>query len=366
MVLENDDIYSDVKTPTLRINNDLRPADDAKYYCIVRDLSGNVRVTDKTKPGIIRTQSLRITQQPKDVAAKPGDFVNFIVTVTGGKAPYTYQWHKIRPDGGDIIPTGSAYYGLNEDTLQVKELSVGPDNNSKYYCVITDADGKTITSQTATLTIMMDPLAITQQPQALEILAGETAVFSVKVSGGSGSYDYRWNLSYDGHTYDLTDPAQYQRAKDEYKVFGGTFTGMNTDTLTYTNATADPWGYHVWCEITDRATGNTVESNFVSLDVYAPLAIAEPPHWVDAWITDNVSFTVTVTGGKAPYSYLWTSSMGHVKASSRMSNETSDTFEFILWGNEMDEEMFYCTVTDASGQSVKTNGARLDVHMGAY
>ncbi|MCF0151037.1 MAG: hypothetical protein HUJ80_06490, partial [Firmicutes bacterium] len=138
--------------------------------------------------------------------------------------------------------------------------------NGKEAELVVHKDKKTAYVYTTFRTVGGDLLIITQ-PKSVELHEDESCSFTVSAAGGSGNYDYKWVLSYDAHMYDLTDPQQYQKAQFEYVKFGGKFTGMDTATLTYSNATYDPWGYGVYCVVTDKTTGKTVESDRAELDI---------------------------------------------------------------------------------------------------
>ena len=61
-----------------------------------------------------------------------------------------YQWQYKIPTGG-WKNNSSATVGYNTDTLQVAASNTR--NGYQYRCVVTDADGSTVTSDPATLTV---------------------------------------------------------------------------------------------------------------------------------------------------------------------------------------------------------------------
>lgn len=137
----------------------------------------------------VTTGELNITTQPKDVTVKEGEDAAFSVAASGGKAPYKYEW---RYYGGPE----EDYALLNGDkaTYTSKGCALS-ENGDQYYCVITDANGKTVTSNKATLTVTAaaTELKITSQPQGITVEWGDghgpfNPVFSVAVSGGKAPY----------------------------------------------------------------------------------------------------------------------------------------------------------------------------------
>ena len=106
------------------------------------------------------------------------------------------------------------------------------------YCVVTDVNGETLSSQAAVITIAQD-LAIISHPAAVTVSAGDEVSFIVKAEGLGLGYQwyYRkagaagWNL-WKGHT--------------------------TATTVAVANATWD--GMQVYCVVTDSG-GNTAASD---------------------------------------------------------------------------------------------------------
>ena len=90
---------------------------------------------------------LAITSQPKDVTAAAGSSTSFTVAAQG--TGLTYQW-KVSTNGGSTWRNATAS-GNKTATLKYTASSVM--NGYVFKCVITDASGKTVTSNTATLTV---------------------------------------------------------------------------------------------------------------------------------------------------------------------------------------------------------------------
>lgn len=89
------------------------------------------------------SQALTITKQPINMMGKLGDTVSLEVEASGGKAPLTYQWQYTEPDGTTFLNSTS-----DGNTTNVLHPPI-EDMPYDYRCVITDADGSTITSDTA-------------------------------------------------------------------------------------------------------------------------------------------------------------------------------------------------------------------------
>jgi gliding motility-associated-like protein len=165
------------------------------------------------------------------------------VTVTSGTPPYTYQW-------SPNVSSGSS----------ANNLAAG-----NYTVTVTDANGcsdtQTITVTeiaTFTLTTQTTPVGCT----------GTGATATVNVIGGTGPFTYQWSPS-----------------------------GGNNQTATNLN----PGIYTV--TVTDGA-GCTLTAT-VTIDPYTPmsLTVSGTPAFCDN--ANSGTATVFVSGGNAPYTYLW-------------------------------------------------------------
>ena len=106
------------------------------------------------------------------------------VAVTGGKEPYSYQWY-INYDGKDFRQGDDA-----------KDASYKPwDDPNKYvtlgnyYCVVTDANGTTATSDYA---YVYSRLGIFTQPEDQYVKATGYATLSIQAYGGLSPLTYQW------------------------------------------------------------------------------------------------------------------------------------------------------------------------------
>lgn len=147
------------------------------------------------------------------------------VTVTGGKAPYTYQWFK--RSGGVDTPVGT-----DAETYSIPNYAAG--NNGDYFVRVTDAKGTVIESTRDRTRVAV---RITKQPVAtLAVDTGGTLTLSVTVDGG------------------------YQNAIQWYKD-GAVLSGRNGASFTKSNAVAEDAGsYHVVVTSANTNGPKTAES----------------------------------------------------------------------------------------------------------
>ncbi len=201
-----------------------------KYRCVITDANGT------TTTSSVATLKIKaaITAQPANVSAAVGDTAKFTVTATG--VGLTYQWQYNSGDGWK----NSGATGATTAALSIN-AKVGY-NGYQYRCIITDGNGKTTTSEAATLTIKP---AITGQPASVTATTGSTAKFTVAATGVNLSYQWQYNSG------------------SGWKNSGAT--GATTATLSISaKSTYNGWQYR--CIVTD-ASGATATSSAAKLTV---------------------------------------------------------------------------------------------------
>ncbi|RPD39472.1 gliding motility-associated C-terminal domain-containing protein [Chitinophaga barathri] len=238
------------------------------YTCTITDAHGcdttaTVEITAPTQVTFTVTQT--------NVLCNGGTSGSATVNVTGGTAPYTYDW------------SGGAGNGAT-----VSNLSAGT-----YNCNITDANG---CNSVASVTIT-EPSAITFSTSVTDVLCngGATGSATVNASGGTAPYTYSWS-----------------------SVGGTAATAGNLAAGTYT------------CTITDA---NDCEA-IATVIVVEPAALAATASKTDVLCFGGAtgSATVNVSGGTAPYTYSWSPGGGTGATANNLAAGT-----------------YTCTVTDANG-----------------
>ena len=111
------------------------------------------------------------------------------------------------------------------------------------YCVVTDAYGNSVTTNTVTID-MIPTLAITKQPESVKVAEG--ALANVKVEASGEGLKYAWWIAAAGST---------------------SFSKSSVTAASYSVAmNASRAGRQLYCVITD-ASGNSVKSNTVTIDM---------------------------------------------------------------------------------------------------
>ena len=195
---------------------------------------------------------LKISAQPADYQmVSSQENATFTVAVSGGVAPYTYQWH-ILYDNTEVKPTAVT----TEETSNTLTYSFSDYDFDEYrgilvYCVVTDANGKSLESANAEV-LQYTSLALKSSPADYQMTSSEEdATFTVAVSGGVAPYTYQWFILYDNV---------------EVKPTAAT-TEKTSNTLTHSFSDYDFDEYRgilVNCVVTDAA-GKSVESAFAEV-----------------------------------------------------------------------------------------------------
>ena len=225
--------FTGAKTATMSVPV-IAARDGYEYRCVVKDSNGNKATSSSAK----LTVKIKVASQPQSVTAAIGDTANYSVSATG--VGLAYQWQYKKP--GTTSWVNSTFTGAKTATMSVPVIAAR--NGYEYRCVITDANGNTVNSSAAMLTV---EIHITKQPQSVTAAAGSTVNFSVRATGAG--LTYQW---------------QYKRPGTD-KWYKSSFTGAQTNTMTVPVIAARD-GYQYRCVITD-ANGETVNSQEATLNV---------------------------------------------------------------------------------------------------
>ncbi len=184
----------------------------------------------------------------------------FTGTATGGVPPYTYSWNFDDGTSGSILQNPSHSY-----------LAVG-----QYSAVLTVTDSTGATGTGSVAVNVTDPLTVSPTASVTEGPAPLTVNFSSAVSGGLPPYTYDWDFA-DGSQHS-TSPA------DQHTMI-------------------TPGVYDVALTVTDSC-GHSVTQT-VTINAYGTLTptVTATPACGDVPL--NACFSSQVTGGVAPYTYVW-------------------------------------------------------------
>ena len=262
--LSHEDSAGNITDIDLMNFKNVHQTEDGIYYFDVKSTKGTNYLRMENNGNILmpytiwiepfKNEPLTITEQPESVAVTSNKWITVNVAATGELLSYTWYAKKHGETAFTATSTHTKYY----------QVFVGNDTPYRQaYCLITDAYGNTIQSDTVTLSM----LKILEQPTDTFVAAGEEAVVQFQATGDNVTY--QWYVKNKGD-------AEFAHVPD--------FTG-NTYSVTMDTAVS---GRQLYCVITDRF-GNTQQTDTVF--------IAIPDDLRDSGTCgDNVTWDLTYDG----------------------------------------------------------------------
>ena len=273
-----------------------------KYYrlLVTDNLEGcNDLISDTAE--VVINPVPEITQQPLSANVCAGASLELSVNVTGGSGTYTYQWQS-------AVSVSGPFSDILSATANTFAVPTNTESTIYYRVIITDdLEGcNTVTSNIATIRVYADPV-ITSQPTGEEVCVGGTALLSVTVSGGAGSFAYQWKVS-DSENGTYSD-----------------ITGANGDSYNAPTSASGTNYYKV--AVSNSGTGcDNVLSNPAEVIVNPDPSITSQPQNAEVCIGGSVTLSVTATGGSGSYSYQWKSSATSGGTYSNISGANGSTY----------------------------------------
>ncbi len=268
------------------------------------------------------TVSLSPTSWVMDV----GQSKTFTATASGGSGSYSaYQWYV----------SGIGQKGATSSTFIYTPLSIG---SFSITATVNDSLGVfSPMSSPASVTVNSALSTPVVSPSSWTMDVGQTKLFSVSASGGTGTLHYQWYL-------------------DSGKV--------GSDSASYSYI-ASGTSHSIYCVVNDsanipsQATSNTASVSANSALV-APVASASPGA-VDQGQSSSLTASA-VTTGTSPYTYQWYSNFGAASYTS-VGGATSSSYNFATSSStDVGSWGFILQVTDSAGASVNSTAASVTVN----
>ena len=270
--------------------------------------------------------NIQIDVQPKSVKVAAGKVAS--VTVKARGEGLTYQWY--------VKSAGSSNF--TKSSIKAATYSASMDaakNGRQLYCVIQDAYGNQLNTETATLTLE-DNLRITSQPS--NAAAPKGAVATVKLTASGEGLIYKW----------------YFRNKGD-SIFSPTNSFTSNTYSVAMNASRA--GRQVYCVVTDKYS-NSVKSNTATLYMGNPAKITSQPAGVT--VAKGKTATVKLTAAGDGLTYKWYFKNKGASSFSLTNSFTGNTYSVTMDASRAGRQV-YCVVTDKYGNSVKSNTVTLNM-----
>ena len=264
---------------------------------------------------------LAITQQPTDSEAKLGE--TYCVEVIAQGEGLKYQWY--------FKNAGSEQWhksGVTDNTYD--DVMTTARAGREVYCVITDSNGNSVTTDTAKLiAVPSQELAITGQPNDASSKLNEEICVTVEAVGDGLKYQWYWR----------------DVGSENWNVSGER---DNTYDAVMTRARHNR---EVKCVITDL-WGKTVETEIATITgtVTVPLEITRQPESQTVMLGEMFNVTFDAQGDDLRYQWYFRQAGTEAWYT---SSQKDNSYDDVMTKPRHDREL-YCVVTDAWGNQVAT------------
>jgi peptidoglycan/xylan/chitin deacetylase (PgdA/CDA1 family) len=298
-------------------NWNFTPASAGNYtvYLNVTD-AFNLKYQSNTITDITIYSQPTATISPASVNMTVGVPQTFTSFVTGGLAPYAYQWYLNNDQVQDAIGSAWVFDPTSPGTYNIC-LKIADSLNGT-----AQSNNATAQSNNATASVET-PMIITISPTQASMHVGQPQTFNSTASGGTTPYIYQWYLN---NTPQL---------------------GATSSNWTFTPNAAGT--YAVYLNVTDAFNLNYQSNTVTDITVYPLLTVSVSPVSVNMTFGGSQTFVSAVSNGTPPFTYQW-----YVN-SSAVEGATYDNYVFTPGANG--NYQVYVNVTDSLGSHGKSNVA---------
>ena len=276
------------------------------YTVVVNDANGStLGCTATTSVTIGQPTAVLLSSTKIDVVCNGASTGSIDLTVSGGTAPYTYSWSN-----------GST-------TEDISSLAAGT-----YTVVVNDANGSTFGCTATTSVTIGQPTAVSLSSTKVDVVCNgaSTGSIDLTVTGGTAPYTYSWS---NGAT-----------TQDISSLAAGTYTVVVND------ANGSTFG----CTATTSVTIS---------EPAAPVALSSTKVDVICNGASTGSIDLTVSGGTATYTYIWSNGA----TTQDIRSLAAGTYTVVV--NDANGSTFGCTattsVTIAEPTAVSLSSTKVDV-----
>jgi hypothetical protein len=325
-VLTDGGAYSGVNSSTLNISVS---ATETGSYTVVVSGTCSPSVESSAVTLSISSVATVINTQPSSTVECIGQTATLSVSAVG--ASLTYQWKK----GGNSISNGANISGAQTSILTI--TSVSATDAADYTCDIFSTCAATITSSTATLSVIA-PVSIITQPASETWCSGVSNELSVVASGG-GTIVYQW--SKDGSN--LSD--------------GSGITGSSASTVNVGSPTGSNAGNYA---VRVSNSCNFITSSTAVVSVGAAPSIINQPTSISACSTGTLAvFAVSVSG--SGLTYQWKKDGVNMSNGGNISGVLTNTLT-ITSSTNSNEGDYTVEVGSTCGSSLVSNVATFSIN----
>ena len=290
--------------------------DGAQFSVVVGNSAGTVTSNAARLTVTDVAVAPAITRHPENLSVVTGSAASFSVSATG-TSPLIYQWKK---NGTDIPGASSSTY----TTPATSDADIGA---ALVYSVVVTNGAGTATSSNARLTVttVVAAPAITRQPSAQTVTAGQVASFSVAATGTSPGYQWQKN--------------------------GTDIPGATASSYTIVAASTED-NAAVFAVVVGNSAGQVSSSEARLAVVPAPPVITTQPAHQTVTLGKTATFTVAASG-TGTLRYQWQKFGANIPEATELSYTTPVTTFFD------NAALYSVVVSDSVGNTVTSSNATL-------
>lgn len=294
--ISNGTPYSGATTNTLSITPGTLIMDGFQYRCLV-NASCSPSATTNTVGLKIQAKPV-VTKHPQDVTSCPSTVATFEVAGTG--TSLYYKWQENKGSGFVNLSDNTVYSGSTSPKLNIV---VAPSmNNWQYRCVLISICTPSKISNTAKLTAL-NPVVINSHSLSDTVCEGATSKIGLSASGASLKYQWQRKIA-TGNYVDLVNVPPYS--------------GVNTDSLRFTNIPDSIKGYAYRCRVYEMTLCG---QSFYTADI--PLEVNLTPDVYPETVNTNPGKTAIFTVPANGISYEWQENSHDGGGYKSLANSTS-------------------------------------------
>ena len=310
--------------------------DDTKngkvYRCLIIDSFGNQIASNEVKITVTEpTNAITIKSQPSNYVGPVGSSAKFTVSAEG--SGLKYQWQLKKGSSWANLSTGGA-------TTSTMTIKVDESKNGKVYrCIITDANGEELATESVNITVKNPSIVINSQPSNYVGLAGSTAKFTVSAEGSG--LQYQWQLKKGSKWANLSTG------------------GATTSTMTI--KVDDSKNGKVYRCLITSADGEELATESVSITVKQPtnaIVIDTQPTDYSGEVGTTAKFSVAAQGNGL--TYQWQLKKGKSWSNLTSGGATTSTMS-IKVDSSKDGKTYRCVITDSEGNELATEEVTIHV-----
>ncbi len=339
----NGGIYSGAQSATLSLSNVPASTGGRLFRCIVNGTCAPTQAISGARLLVVNRLTTIVSQPINKVICEGGTTTFDII---GSGTSVTYQWQVNTGSGWANITPSSIYSGVNAASLTISSAPISLNNN-QYRCIVSGACTPSVTSASRTLTVHGLP-NITANPVNTMVCEGNNTTIGITTAGSGLSY--QWQVNVGAGWVNMSNGGA-----------NGSYSNVNTNTLSITNAKVTMDGYQFRCVVSSVCAPSVI-SEVAQLTVNTAPVITTQPVDRDVCDGDNTTFNVVATGFTLTYQWqvsIGTSGWTNVINSALYSGATSPTLNITGANLAISGNKYRCVVTGGCAPTTATTESKI-------